>query len=143
MPEFRFSTPIVVRYSDIDAQGHMNHARYFSFMEEARFRYAQTLGLWTDVNDFNAVGQIVAEATCTYLRPVLLGQTVDVALRTSRLGNKSLEMAYRLTVEGQAVATGRTVQVAYDYATHQSIPVPLAWRQAVAAFEGEAVQPPA
>jgi acyl-CoA thioester hydrolase len=139
MPEFRFSTPIQVRYSDIDAQGHMNHARYLSFMEEARFHYVRALGLWTDVNDFDALGQIVAEASCTYLRPVQIGQTVDVAVRTSRLGNKSLEMAYRLTVEGVAVATGRTVQVAYDYTAHQSIPIPPAWRAAIAAFEGEAV----
>ena len=139
MPEFRFSTPIQVRYSDIDAQGHMNHARYLSFMEEARFHYVRALGLWTDVNDFDALGQIVAEASCTYLRPVQIGQTVDVAVRTSRLGNKSLEMAYRLTVEGVAVATGRTVQVAYDYAARRSIPIPPAWRAAIVAFEGEAV----
>jgi acyl-CoA thioester hydrolase len=139
MPEFRFSTPIQVRYSDIDAQGHMNHARYLSFMEEARFHYVRALGLWTDVNDFDALGQIVAEASCTYLRPVQIGQTVDVAVRTSRLGNKSLEMAYRLTVEGVAVATGRTVQVAYDYTAHRSIPIPPAWRAAIAAFEGEVV----
>ena len=136
---YRFSTPILVRYSDLDAQGHMNHARYFSFMEEARFHYARALGLWTDLDDFDAVAQILAEATCTYRRPVKLGQTVEVALRTIRIGTKSLEMAYELTVAGEVVATGRTVQVAYDYHTQQSIPVPAAWRAAIAAFEGEAL----
>lgn len=138
MPDaFRFTTRIPVRYSDLDAQGHVNHARYFSFMEEARFHYIRALGLWTDDQDLKAVGQIIAEATCTYLRPVLLGQTVEVALRTTRLGHKSAEMAYRLSVAGEPVATGRTVQVAYDYAAHQSIPIPSAWRDAVAAYEGE------
>lgn len=136
---FRFSTPITVRYSDLDAQGHMNHARFFSFMEEARFNYVRALGLWTDVDDFNAVSQILAEATCTYLRPVKLGQTVDVAVRTTRLGNKSLEMAYQLSVAGETVATGRTVQVAYDYPAGHSMPIPPAWREAIAAFEGEAL----
>ena len=136
---YRFSTPITVRYSDLDAQGHMNHARFFSFMEEARFHYVRALGLWTDVDDFNAVSQILAEATCTYRRPVKLGQTVEVALRTTRIGTKSLEMAYALTVAGEVVATGRTVQVAYDYHTQQSIPVPAAWREAIAAFEGESL----
>jgi acyl-CoA thioester hydrolase len=138
-PGFRFSVPIGVRYSDLDAQGHMNHARYLTFMEEARFHYARALGLWTDVDDFNAVGQIVAEASCTYLRPVKLGQTVDVAVRTTRLGTKSLAMAYHLSVAGEPVATARTVQVAFDYHTHRSIPVPPAWRAAIAAFEGEAL----
>ena len=136
---FRFSTPITVRYSDLDAQGHMNHARYLSFMEEARVHYARALGLWTDLDDFATMGQIVAEASCTYLRPVKLGQTVDVALRTTRIGNKSLEMAYQLSVAGEVVATARTVQVAFDYQAQRSVPVPAAWRAALAAYEGEAL----
>src|SRR5919108_2177219 len=97
---FRFACPITVRYGDLDAQGHMNHARYFTFMEEARFQYVRHLGLWTDVTDFNAVRQIVAEAACTYRRPVMLGQTVDVAGGGPRLGNKNLERADRLGVGG-------------------------------------------
>ena len=137
MPTFRFTTPITVRYGDLDAQGHLNHARFFTYMEEARFRYLQTVGLWTDVHDFNAVGQIVAEATCSYKQPVFLGQTVDVAVRMARLGTKSLEMDYLLTVAGQEVAQGHTVQVAYDYAAGRSIPIPPAWRQSVAAYEPE------
>jgi acyl-CoA thioester hydrolase len=132
---FRFSFPIPVRYGDLDAQGHLNHARYLTFMEEARFRYIQALGLWTDTHDFNAVGQIVAEASCSYKRPVFLGQTVDVAVRTARLGNKSLEMEYRLTVDGAEVALGRTVQVAYDYALGCSMPIPANWRACIEAFE--------
>jgi acyl-CoA thioester hydrolase len=135
VPTFRFTTPVAVRYSDLDAQGHLNHARYFTFMEEGRMRYWQALGLWTDTHDFNAVGQIVAEATCTFQQPVFLGQTVDVAVRVSRLGTKSLDLDYLMTVGGQEVAHGRTVQVAYDYAAGRPIPIPASWRQAVAAHE--------
>lgn len=129
---------MAVRYADIDAQGHVNHARYFTFMEEARMRYVQALGLGTDSSDFNAVGQIVAEATCAYLQPVFLGQTVDVAVRVARLGTKSLDLDYQLSVAGQVVARGRTVQVAYDYAVRRSIPIPDAWRPAIAVFENPA-----
>ncbi len=136
MSGFRFSTVIPVRYSDLDAQGHLNHARYFSFMEEARFQYLRASGLWADAQGFDAVGQIVAEAACTYKRPVLLGQAVEVAVRVSRLGHKSLEMEYRLTVGGEEVATGRTVQVAYDYPNHRSMPVPQVWRDRIATLEG-------
>ena len=135
MTTFNFSTSLEVRYSDLDAQGHLNHARYLSFMEQARFKYMMVVGLWTEVHDFNAVGQIVAEVTCTYKRPVLLGQMVEVAVRTSRLGNKSLDMEYRLTVDGVEAATGRTVQVAYDYAAERSIVIPDEWREKIAAFE--------
>ncbi len=138
MPDFRFSIAIPVRYADLDAQGHVNHARYFSFMEEARFKYIVAIGLWTQTNDFDAVGQIVAEAACSYKKPVLINQTVLVEVRTARLGNKSLDMEYRLTADGDEVATGRTVQVCYDYAAHRSIPIPSEWREKITAFEGGA-----
>jgi acyl-CoA thioester hydrolase len=136
MADFRFSIPMEVRYSDLDAQGHLNHARYFSFMEQARFKYLIRVGLWNDPQDFMAVGQIVAEAACSYKRPVLINQIVEVGVRISRLGNKSMEMAYRLMVDGQEVATGRTVQVAYDYGAGRSIVIPPEWREKIGRFEG-------
>ncbi len=136
MPPFNFSFPIPVRYADLDAQGHVNNARYFTFMEEARFKYIVAVGLWTEQSDFNAVGQIVAEATCVYKAPVFINQIVDVAVRVARLGTKSLDMEYRLSVAGVEVATGRTVQVCYDYAAHQSVPIPADWREKLQRFEG-------
>ena len=134
---FRFTFTIPVRYSDIDAQGHLNHARYFSFMEEARFQYMIAVGLWHPSQSFEDVGQIVAEATCAYKAPVLANQTVAIGVRTTRLGHKSMVLTYEMRVGEMVVATGRTVQVAYDYAAHRSMPVPAAWREKIQAFEGE------
>jgi acyl-CoA thioester hydrolase len=137
MPEFRFSCPLAVRYADLDAQGHVNNAAYFTYMEQARFEYWVALGLWRPGEDFLSVGTILAEATCTYKRPVLLGQIVDVAVRTAKIGTKSAILEYRLSVAGQEVAAGRTVQVAYDYRAGASVPISDEWRQKVLAFEGE------
>ena len=135
MPDFHFSISIPVRYSDLDAQGHMNNARYFTFMEEARLKYALALKLWDPEHGFDAVGQIVAEATCAYKAPVTLGQVVRVWVRTASFGHKSMVLEYRLTVDEAEVATGRTVQVAYDYTARAPIPIPVQWRTAIEAFE--------
>jgi len=136
VPEFRFYHPIEVRYADIDAQRHVNNVAFFAYMESARARYLQHLGLW-DGKDFLKIGIIVAEATCTYKAAIGYGQPLRVGVRTARLGTKSLELHY--TIEdgetGQEMATGRTIQVAYDYHANQTIPVPDAWRRAIAAFE--------
>jgi acyl-CoA thioester hydrolase len=133
---FRFSTSIPVRYADLDAQGHMNNATYFTFMEQARFDYFTALGLWTPGSDFMALGTILAETSCTFKKPVLLGQTVTVWLRVARLGHKSFTFDYRLTVGEAEVATGRSVQVAYDYAAQRSVALPEAWRERFTAFDG-------
>jgi acyl-CoA thioester hydrolase len=135
MTTFRFSCPIKVRYADLDAQGHVNNAAYFSYMEQARFEYMQALGVWRPGDDFLSLGTILAEAGCTYKKPIQIGQTVEVGVRITRLGNKSYDTEYRLTVNGEEVATGRSVQVAYDYRTQRSVRIPDEWREKIRALE--------
>ncbi len=135
MTDFRFSCLIKVRYADLDPQGHVNNAAYFSYMEQARLEYMQALGVWREGDDFLSLGTILAEASCSYKRPILLGQTVEVGVRATRLGNKSYDLIYRLTVKGEEVATGRSVQVAYDYRARRSVRIPDEWREKVRALE--------
>ncbi len=136
MSDFNFSHRLEVRYADIDAQGHLNNSRFITFMEHARFKYIEHVGLWHPAEGYENLGQVVASVTCDYKRPVKLGAVVEVAVRIARLGNKSIEMEYRLTVEGEEVALGRSVQVAYDYKTEHSVPIPDRWRELISRFEG-------
>jgi len=135
MPLFHFTTSLEVRYSDLDPQGHLNNAKYFTFMEHARLKYCLAVGLLNPAAGFMGQGQIVAEATCTFKRPARLGEIVDIDVRIASIGNKSAIMEYRLRVGDEVVATGRTVQVAYNYDTNQSIPFPTDWRVKVMNFE--------
>lgn len=136
MTDFRFTTSIETRYADLDAQGHLNNAKYFTFMEHGRLKYCVAVGLLNPANGFMGQGQIVAEATCAFKRPVGCGQWVVVAVRIASIGDKSAVMEYRLTVAAEVVATGRTVQVAYDYDLGRSMSFPAEWRAKIAAFEG-------
>jgi acyl-CoA thioester hydrolase len=131
---FRCSVAIPIRYADIDAQRHLNNIAYFAFMEHARVEYLREVGLWQG-SDFEAIGMVVAEASCIYKAPAFLGETVTVWVRISHLGNKSFQIDYRLETGGSEIATGRTIQVCYDYAQQRSIPMPGAWREAIVAYE--------
>ncbi len=137
---FRFYHPIEIRYGDIDAQGHVNNACYFTYMEETRVRYIASLGLW-DRRAFDSIGIILAETCCTFLAPIELADAIRVGVRTTRLGNKSLTTEYRFeeATRSQLMATGRAVLVAYDYQQQESIPIPGDWREALARFEGLAL----
>ncbi len=138
MPDFKFFHPIEVRYGDLDPQGHVNNAKFLTYMEQTRLAHVAKLGLWTG-GSFLDLGVIVAEARITYLAPIHFGQRIHVGLRTSHMGNKSFHMEYsfRDADTGQEHATASTVQVAYDYHTDQTIPVPDDWREALLAFEAE------
>jgi len=137
MPEFHFFYAVEVRYGDLDAQRHVNNAKYLTYMEQARLEYVRHLGLW-DGESFAELGMIVAEVQITYRAPIHFGQPVRVGVRVSRLGNKSMLWEYSIenAQDGNILATATSVQVAYDYQAGSSMPVPERWRKAIAAFEG-------
>lgn len=131
---FRCLVPIPIRYADIDAQRHLNNVAYFAFMEHARVVYLRETGLWQG-KDYDGVGMVVAEVCCQYQAPAFLGETVTVAVRASELGTKSFRFEYELTTERGLIATGRSVQVCYDYERQCSIAIPDRWREGILAYE--------
>jgi acyl-CoA thioester hydrolase len=138
MTEFHFYHPIEVRYGDLDPQGHVNNARYFTYIEQARIHYIIHVGLFQKGQSFMDVGVILADAHMTFKASIQFEQAVRVGVRVARLGNKSLTMEYRLenAENGTELATGSTVLVAYDYRTRQTVPIPVEWRGKIARFEG-------
>jgi acyl-CoA thioester hydrolase len=134
--EFHFFHLIEVRYGDLDAQRHVNNAKYLTYMEQARLEYARHLGLW-DGETFAELGMIVAEIKISYLAPIHFGQAVRVGVRVSHLGNKSMLWEYRLenAQDGSLFATATSVQVAFDYQAGRSVLVPEKWRNIISQFE--------
>jgi acyl-CoA thioester hydrolase len=137
MTPYRFHHPIEVRYGDLDPQGHLNNAKYLTYFEQARVNYLIDLGLFAVDQSFMEVGIILAEARVTFLQRVNFGTPLQVGARTTRLGNRSFEMAYSLqgAHSGEEFATGMAVMVTFDYRTQQTIPIPHNWREAMAAFD--------
>ena len=137
MSSFRFFHPITVRYGDLDPQGHVNNAGFITYLEHARVNYIRQLGLW-DGKSFLEIGFILARVEMDFKKPILMTDVVEVGVKVSRLGNKSLDMDYliRESKTGQIFAEGRTIQVAYDYETQKTIPVPDHWRDVIQSYEG-------
>lgn len=131
---FRFSTELNVRWRDLDALGHVNNAVYFNYLEQARLGYMEALGFTrrspSDVN------MIIAEASCRYKSPLMLGERVIIRARVSQMRRSSFTFEYRIEGEdGRLVAMAQTVQVCYDYQAQHSIPIPDALRAAIVAYE--------
>jgi acyl-CoA thioester hydrolase len=131
---FRFSTTLEVRWRDLDPMGHVNNAVYLTYLEQARVHYLREVGVvWTNPS---GIGFILAQASCQFKSPLELGERVTIHTRVSQLRNSSFVFEYRTEgQDGRLVATARTVQVCYDYQAQHPIPIPDAWREAVAAYE--------
>lgn len=136
MNKFNYFHPIEVRYGDLDPQGHLNNAKYLTYMEQARIQYLKHLGLWKG-GSFLDIGIILAELWITFLTAIEFGSMVEVGVRVTRLGNKSLEMEYLIIdkYDQREYAKGSSVQVAYDYRERKSIVIPDHWRLVIQQFE--------
>ena len=136
MSGFRFYHPVEVRYGDLDPQGHLNNARYLTFMEQARISYLRDLGLWNE-GSFLDIGVILADAHIIFRAPILWGQDIRVGMRIGRMGKKSMDSLYCIedAQTGEMLAEGSSVLVAYDYYTQSTISIPSDWRETIAKFE--------
>lgn len=133
---FSYSHPITVRYSDLDPQGHVNNAVYLTYLESARLGYYQKTGIWQPEKHIQT-GMVVVRNEIDYLAPIFFGQAIQVCLKMARIGNKSLTFDFQIEsiAEGQTLARGKSVLVAFDNVAESSIPVPTDWRMKITQFE--------
>ena len=112
---------VEVRFADCDPLGHVNHARYLTYLEQARF------ALWSKIWGFTGetamtaaggAGLILARAECDYKAPATYGDTLDVTVLLAGIGRTSFTYAYEVTdvATSRLMAAARTVIVLYDYA---------------------------
>jgi len=142
MSAYRFFHPMEVRYGDLDAQGHLNNAKYLTYFEQARVQYWTELGLFSRDQSFSEIGVIIADIHIRYKAPVHWGLPIKVGVSAARIGNKSLTLDQCLVDDsGQRVyAAGTVVLVAYDYVKHESMHVPADWRVRLERYEGRKLQ---
>ena len=113
-----------VRWDDIDAFGHVNNAKYLTFIQEARFQWsfyeAKSKGETPSI-----VEMVVAQAEVDYLAPIYEGGLFyDVRLWVDSIGNSSFKMGYEVVgPDGTIHATVKSVQVAVDMETKKSRPL--------------------
>jgi len=108
-----------VRWDDIDAFGHVNNAKYLTYIQEARF-------LWSPI-----IEMVVARAEVDFIDPIYEGgRFYDVNLWVEAIGNSSFTMGYEVVGDNGLVhAKVKTVQVAVSMETKKSRPLTDAERE--------------
>jgi acyl-CoA thioester hydrolase len=111
--EFGFGHRLVVRFRDCDAMGHVNHAVYFTYLEQCR------LTCWRELTGAPSphARVIIARAECDYRAPAHFGDELDIRMRVGDVGRSSFALLYKIVnvVNGRTHAEGKTVMVSYDY----------------------------
>lgn len=105
--------------------GHVNNAVYFTYFEQARFKHWRALWHFGEER-FPGPGVILARAECDYKSPARYGDLLEVRLTVAHLGRTSFTYEYEIVSvdDGRMIATGKSVQVMFDYDKGAPVPIP-------------------
>ena len=110
--------PVAVRWSDIDALGHVNNAVFLTYLETGRDQFFQTL-----LGD-TFLDLVLVRLEIDFRAEIPLGTAeVNVTCQATHLGRTSMRTREQITLPGGEVAArSQTVVVARDATTRTSRP---------------------
>ncbi|MBI1181688.1 MAG: YbgC/FadM family acyl-CoA thioesterase [Alphaproteobacteria bacterium] len=137
--DFSFCHQLRVRYAEVDAQGVVFNAHYLTYFDVAHTEYLRAAGydyageIRRTGLDFHLVRSVVE-----YRRPLVFDQLVDVCVRAARIGRTSVTNLFEIHASGEdaLLASGETVLVCADLATHRPVPVMPGLLEAMRRMEG-------
>jgi len=102
--------------------GHVNHAVYFTYLEQCRLTFWRELTGWPSPH----TRVILARAECDYRAPAHFGDELEVRLNVAEIGRSSFVLVYEIVAVATArvIANGKTVMVSYDYDARRAVPLP-------------------
>jgi acyl-CoA thioester hydrolase len=134
--QFKYWKTIEVRWGDMDAQGHVNNAVYFTYLESARVELIRKTG-YKGKQAGDAEGPALVTTSCDFKRQVVYPAILDVGARIERIGRRSFETSYGIFVHDtdQLVASARSVNAWVDYAAQRAVELPSWFRAALARYQ--------
>jgi acyl-CoA thioesterase FadM len=124
--EFRFSTSIPVRITDLNYGGHAGNDSILSIIHEARMQFLKQFG-YTEM-EFGGVNMIMSDVAIEFKNELFYGDTVLAYAAAGEFTNVSFEIFYRLEKESSGkkiiVAIAKTGMVCYDYKKKKIVPIP-------------------
>jgi len=121
--DFAFFLPLAARWGDMDALGHVNNAKFFTYDESVRLEYFRQL-MKDDPKFWVDYGMILAHIEADFLSQLKPPATLDLGFRVARLGRTSLRTEAGMFLGSDCVAITRAVIVWFDYKKGQALPIP-------------------
>ena len=132
------ATELKIRTFHTDAFGHVNNSRYLELLEEARWQYAEDIGLIELMNEMK-LGFIIVDLHLRFRKPVAEGETIVVHTSLNTLGTASGDVRQRVYLKNELenATTGKASPalkgefhfILIDRATAKSVPIEGSIRQ--------------
>ncbi|WP_366908883.1 thioesterase family protein [Nesterenkonia sp.] len=130
-PEVAFCTPIPIRWSDQDLNGHVNNARALTLVEEARISASAHWAGGTSAH--RHLPRVVRTMTMDFQRPIHYPDALEAYVWVTRIGSTSYTVHHDLVQNEQLCLSCDAVIVLLDPDTQQPTQIPEGLRTILAA----------
>ena len=135
MQGFNFSTDVLVRFAETDAQGIAHHASFVVWLEVARVAYlTEFAGGYRGIRA-QGIEALTTEVHVQYHRAAHFDERLTVWTRCVDLRGARFRYEYAIEREGVAVADGHTSHAIVDTATRLPTRVPTWFVELIAKAE--------
>jgi acyl-CoA thioester hydrolase len=121
LEQFPARTSDLLRFADLDPQGHVNNTVFATFFETGRVMLLRAPG-----NELNWPGttSVLAQLDIRFLREMHWPGTVEIGTATTRIGRSSYTFLQAIFHEGECAGTGLATMVMIDAATRKARALP-------------------
>ena len=128
----RLSCELKVRSYELDAYGHVNHAVFLHYYEQARVEYLEQRdlsfeSLWREGFVF-----VIVRAEIDYIKPLRNGELLEIPGEITDVGSTSITVnqeIYRMP-DRELISRGKFVAVFVDIESGQSVTIAESFRKA-------------
>ena len=123
------TTPIQMRFADVDMLGHVNNVNQQHYFDVGKSDFfAQVLD---PAPNWKQEGLITVSTYNDYLAQIRYGEPIAVLTRIEKVGNKSFTLFQQIvnTATQEVKTQSRSVLVAFDFVAQVSNPLLEPWRK--------------
>ena len=119
--QFPGRTGDIIRFGDLDPQGHVNNTVFATYFETGRVMLLREPG-----NELGALGvtTVLARLDISFLREMHWPGTVEIGTGTTQIGRSSYSFLQAIFHECECAATANATMVMIDRATRKAHPLP-------------------
>ena len=112
-----YVTKLTPRFHDTDTLGHINHAVFATWFEQAR---RPIFKIFTPDLDTSNWKIILAKLEIEYLDQCYYQHEVEVRTHVPRIGKSSFDVVHEVWQSGKCVTKGKVVLIHFDYNSQKS-----------------------
>lgn len=126
-PDFRFSTTLTIRVTDLNYGGHVGNDTFLSLIQEARQQFLRSHGY--EELSIAGFGLIMADVAVEFKKELSYGETVKISVAADGFDKLGFDLFYLLEViDGEQTwlaGKAKTGMICFDYTQKRKVALPL------------------